>query len=80
MIQSSLYVEGRAEGHAEGEARGRLQAERELCSALARKYHVAVADRALPLIAACTDPARLEQWALATPDLSDTEFLRLLGA
>ena len=76
MIQSSLYVEGRAEG----EAQGRLQAERELCSALTRKYHLAVADRALPLIAACTDPARLEQWALATTDLSDTEFLLLLGA
>ncbi len=75
MIQSSLYVEGRAEG----EARGRLDAERELCSELARKHHPAVFDRARALIEACGDPARLKEWALAASDLSDAEFLKRLG-
>jgi predicted transposase YdaD len=83
VIQSSLYVEGLAEGEAKGEAKGeaqgRLEAERELCAALVRKYHPAAADRALPLIASCTDSERLREWALAAPDLSDAEFLRLIG-
>lgn len=62
--------------------RGGLHKAREMCAALVAlvsKYHRAIADRALPLIAACSDLARLEQWALAAPDLDDTEFLRLLG-
>jgi predicted transposase YdaD len=83
MIQSSLYVEGRAEGRAEGRTEGRtegrLDAERELCSELARKHHPAVFDRARPLIEACGDPARLKEWALAASDLSDAEFLNRLG-
>ena len=83
MIQSSLYVEGRAEGEAkgraEGEATGRLADARELCAALARKHRPAVFDRAKPLIESCDDPARLKEWALAASDLSDAEFLKLLG-
>ena len=66
MIQSSLYQEGR------------LEAERELCSELARKYHPAVFDRARPLIEACQDPARLKEWVLVTLDLSDADFLSRL--
>jgi hypothetical protein len=88
MIQSSLYVEGRTEGRVEGRvegrlegrAEGRLDAERELCSELARKHHPVVFDRARPLIEACGDPARLKEWALAASDLSDAEFLNRLGA
>lgn len=80
MIQSSLYVAGRAEGLAEGEAKGRLESERELCAALARKHHPAVFDQARPLIEACPDPARLKEWALAASDLGESEFLRLIGA
>ena len=79
MMQSSLYVEGKAEGEAKGRAEGRLEAERELCVALVRKHHAPVFDRARPLIEACGDPARLKQWALAASDLSDAEFLKLLG-
>lgn len=71
MLQSSLYVEGRAEG--------RLDAQRELCVALTRKYHPAIGTAALTRIGACSNRARLEQWALAAPDLNDAEFLRLLG-
>jgi len=76
MIQSSLYVAGRAEGRAEG----RLESERELCAALALKHHPAVFDQARPLIEACPDTGRLKQWALAASDVDDAEFLRLIGA
>ena len=77
--QSSLYTEGRAEGRAEGETLGRIEAERELCAALAAKHHAAVFERARPLIETCQDPARLKEWALAASDLSDSDFLKLLG-
>jgi predicted transposase YdaD len=75
MIQSSLYVEGRAEGRAEG----RLDAERELCAALARKHHPLAFERARQIIESCDDASRLREWTLAASDLSDAEFLRLLG-
>lgn len=75
LAQSSLYVEGRAEGV----FRGALQQARGMCAALVRKYHTGIADRALPAIAACSNLERLEEWALATPELRDAEFLRLLG-
>jgi hypothetical protein len=32
------------------------------------------------VIVACPDPGQLKEWALAASDLSDAEFLRLLGA
>ena len=73
-------AEGEAKGRAEGEARGRLDAERELCAAWARKHHPAVFDRARPVIEGCDDPGRLKEWALAASGLSDAEFLKLLGA
>jgi hypothetical protein len=76
MIQSSLYTEGRAEGL----AAGRLEAERELCMALARKHHPGVFDQARQTIEACQDPDRLKEWALAASDLDDAGFLRLLSA
>jgi hypothetical protein len=83
MIQSSLYVEGKAEGRvegkAEGRAEGRLEAERELCMALTLKHHRAVFERARLLIDACENTVRLKEWALAASDLSDAEFLKLLG-
>jgi predicted transposase YdaD len=96
MIQSSLYVEGKAEGKvegkAEGEAEGRargkvegraegeLDKAREVCVALARKHHSAVFDRAEGVIAASTDSTLLMEWAVRASDLSDAEFLALLGA
>ena len=76
MIQSSLYTEGRAEGRVEG----RLEAERELCLALALKYHPAVYDHLRLRVEACDEPARLKEWALAASDLSDAEYVTLLGA
>ena len=80
MIESSLYTEALAEGLAAGEAKGRLRGEREVCTALVRKHHPAVFDRAIPIIDGCDDPARLKEWALAASDLSDSDFLKLLGA
>jgi hypothetical protein len=76
MIQSSLYTEGRVEGRAEG----RLQAERELCLALATKHHPAIAERLRVKIEGCDDPARLKEWALAASDLSDGDFLKLVAS
>jgi hypothetical protein len=75
MIQSSLYTEGLAEGRVEG----RVEGERELCVALAQKHHPAVFDRARSIIETCPDPDRLKTWALSASDLSDDEFLNLLG-
>src|SRR5262249_28473209 len=72
MIQGSIYEWGRQEG--------RLDAERRLCAALVRKHHPGVFEKARPLIDACQDPDRLESWALAASDLSDADFLRLIGA
>ena len=80
MIQSSLYVEGKSEGKAEGMAEGRLDEARGFCTTLARKHHPAVFDRLDGIIAACTDRERLEEWAVRASDLSDAEFLALLGA
>jgi predicted transposase YdaD len=65
---SSLYLEGLAKG------------EREICAALAHKHHPAIFERTRPVIESCSDPMRLKEWALAASDLSDADFLRLLGA
>jgi len=78
--QSSLYVEGKAEGKAEGVAEGRLADAREFCTALARKHHPTVFHRVEGVIVSCNDPARLKEWAIAASDLSDAEFVALLGA
>ncbi len=72
MMQSSLYVEGKAEG--------RIEEARAFCTVLARKHHAAAFDRIEGIIAACTDPARLKEWGGVASDLSDAEFLKLIGA
>jgi hypothetical protein len=74
--ESSVFIEARAQA----ERKGRVQAERELCIALAAKHHPTVIDRARPQIEACEDPARLTEWALAACDLSDADYLTMLGA
>lgn len=83
MIQSSLYVEGRVEGRAEGrvegQAQGRLQNARQICAAIVREQYPAIAERAQPMIAACSDSTRLEQWTLAALKLDEVRFLKLLG-
>jgi len=76
MMESSLYREGLANGRSEG----RLAAERELCAALARKYHPAVFERVRPLIESCQDPDRLRDWVLRASDLADADFVRLLAS
>jgi predicted transposase YdaD len=77
--ESSVYVEGKAEGKAEGIAAGRLQDAREFCAAISRKHHPAVFARVEPLIANCSDPVKLKEWAVAASDLNDAEFVALLG-
>jgi hypothetical protein len=37
-----------------------------------------VLSEAAAVIGSCSDPLRLQQWALAAPRLSDAAFLRLL--
>lgn len=71
MLQSSLYVEGQAEG--------RLQTARRICAAIVREQYPAIAERAQPMIAACSDSTRLEQWTLAALKLDEVRFLKLLG-
>ena len=90
MIQSSLYVEGKAEGRTEGRTEGRAEGReagreegqienaRAVCAALALKHHPAVFERVEGVIAACVDPARLMDWIVRASDVSDAEFLDLV--
>lgn len=71
-LESSLYIEGKAEGRAE--------TGREWCAMLAQKHHPAVFERVEGVIAKCDDADRLKEWILVASDLSDAEFVALLGA
>ena len=87
VMASSLFAEarrrfraeGRAKGRAEGRAEGEIAAARSLCSGFARQHHPAVLSEVAPIIGSCSDPLRLQEWALAAPRLSDAAFLRLLS-
>lgn len=79
LKQSSLYREGFAVGLAEARAEARLDFLRKLCVACTRKSHPGVLKAALPVITACSEPARLEQWALTATDVDEAGFRRLLG-
>jgi predicted transposase YdaD len=72
-------VEGRTEGLAEGRATGRAEEARQICVKLARTLHPAVANRVVPVIARCSELARLRRWALRAPRVSDVEFVRLVA-
>ena len=61
-------------------AKGELNAERELCLELIKKYHPALVETAAAAIAACEDPTRLKTWILSSGDLDDEAFARLLAA
>jgi hypothetical protein len=67
MLVSSLYTEGE------------LQGTRKVCAPVVRKLHPAIFDRLQGRIDGCRDSALLERWALAASELSDSEFLELLG-
>ena len=87
MIQSSVWqaaeaeglAKGLAEGEAKGVAKGVAKGEREVCSDLVRELHPAIADRALPVIGSCDDPAALKRWALLAAKGTDAELLKELG-
>jgi hypothetical protein len=68
-----------AEGLAEGVAKGVAEGEREVCSDLVRELHPNVADRALPVIGSCDDPAALKRWALLAAKGTDADLLKELG-
>ncbi len=78
-LETSLYKEGFAAGLEEA---GRLKVGRKFCAAIAQKCHPAVFERVEGVIAACDDRARLMEWTLAGSgsELSDAEFLKLVGA
>jgi hypothetical protein len=70
MAQLRAYTEALAEG--------RLQAGREMCSALMLKHHPEVFAQLRPVIETCTDPATLELWALSATDMDDAEMMKLV--
>jgi len=86
MIQSSVWqaaeAEGRAkgldEGMAKGLAKGRAEG-RELCADLVRELHPMIAERALPVVESCSDPAALKRWALLAAKGTDADLLKDLG-
>ena len=79
MIQSSVWNGGRDEGRSEGLSEGQLRAERRLCVKMVEKYHPALTTSAIPVIEACSDPDRLEEWVVSAPDLNDEAYGRLLN-
>ncbi len=82
-MQSSLFREMAEEiaekSRVEGRTEGGLLASRDLCAVLVRRYHPALASRALRNIEACTDVKRLQSWSLRAFETNDEEFSRLLG-
>ena len=65
MIQSSVWRAAYAEGFAKGLAEAQLaMVWRDLCADLVRDMHPTIADRALPVVESCGDPATLKRWGL----------------
>ena len=79
MIQSSVWNGGRDEDRSEDLSEGQLRAERRLCVKMVEKYHPALTTSAIPVIEACSDPDRLEEWVVSAPDLNDEAYGRLLN-
>ena len=79
---SSLFAEvrkrSRAEGRAKGQAEGQADNARTVCLSFAKQHHEGLLPLVAPLIKACSDPALLEEWALAAPRLTGDEFLALV--
>ncbi len=71
MIESSVWTGGVNQG--------RLEAVRDLCVKMIEKHHAALAPAAIPVVRACVDPARLEEWIVSASDLDDEAYARLLS-
>jgi hypothetical protein len=78
VMGSSLFAEVRKRSRAEGRAEGRADNARTVCLSFAKQHHEGLLPLVAPLIKACSDPALLEEWALAAPRLTDDEFLALV--
>ena len=74
VMGSSLFAEVRRRSRAEG----RADYARTVCLSFAKQHHEALLAVVTPVIKACSDPALLQEWALAAPRLSDNEFLALV--
>jgi len=79
MMQSSVWQAAEAEGMVKGRVEGRIDAERELCADLVRELHPTIAERALPVVALCSDPAALKRWVLLAAKGTDADLLKSLG-
>ena len=78
VMGSSLFAEVRKQSRAEGRAEGATAAARSVCLGLVRQHHAASLPLVAPLIKACTDADRLQEWALAASRLSASEFVALV--
>jgi hypothetical protein len=78
-MASSLVAKVRRRSRAEGRAQGEVVAARSLCEAFVKQHHPAILALVAPVIAACEDPGRLRDWALAAPRVSDDELVRRVG-
>ena len=78
VMGSSLFAEVRRRSRAEGRAEGTTAGLRAVCQGLAAQHHAASLPLVETVIEACSDPALLQEWALAAPRLSDNEFVALV--
>jgi hypothetical protein len=78
VMGSSLFAEVRRRSRAEGRVEGRADNARTVCLSFAEQHHEALLAVVTPLIEACSDPALLQEWALAAPRLSGDEFVALV--
>ena len=80
VMGSSLFAEVRKRSRAEGRAEGQADTARTVCLGFAKQHHEGLLPLVAPLIKECSDPALLQEWALAASRLSDDEFLALVGS
>ena len=74
VMGSSLFAEVRRRSRAQG----RADYARTVCLSFAKQHHQALLPLVTPVIKACSDPALLQEWALAAPRLTDEAFLALV--
>ncbi len=74
VMGSSLFDKAVEKGIEEG----RLDEARHVCTEFVKRHHPGVAAQVLPVIAACSDVARLHRWTLRVPEVSAADLLRLV--
>ncbi len=78
VMGSSLFDKAVEKGVEEGIEKGRLDDARHVCTEFVKRHHPGVAAQVLPVIAACSDVARLHRWTLRVPEVSAADLLRLV--